>query len=62
MMKSSNLNEYYAARVAAERQAAVVATCPQARRAHEELALAYEQLIDGALQTNRASIRSSNIR
>jgi hypothetical protein len=62
MMKSSDSNEYYTARVEAERQAAVVATCPQARRAHEELALAYEQLIDGALQSNVAAIRSSNIR
>ena len=55
-------NDYYRIRLEAERQAAVTATCPQAKRAHEEMALAYEQLVQVAPVTERAPIRSSNIR
>ena len=40
-------SEYYRARERAERAAAEGATCPQARRAHQELAQAYSQLVDG---------------
>ena len=37
---------YYRARECAERAAAQGATCPEARRAHEELAQAYARLVD----------------
>jgi len=50
------------ARIEAERQAAMIATCPQARRAHEEMALAYEQRIGRAIEVSQPHIRSSNIR
>jgi len=43
--KPNNSVDYYKARVEAERLAAVAAACPQAKRAHEEMALAYERLI-----------------
>ena len=38
--------DYYRARERAERAAAQGATCPEARRAHEELAQAYARLVD----------------
>ena len=38
--------DYYRARERAERTAAQCATCPEARRAHEELAQAYARLVD----------------
>jgi hypothetical protein len=41
----ANSADYYRARERAERKAAAEAVCPQARRAHEELAQAYAQLI-----------------
>jgi hypothetical protein len=61
-MQNANSNEYYMARIEAERQAAMIATCPQARRAHEELALAYEQRIERAIEVSQPHIRSSNMR
>lgn len=44
-MNKSNSEDYYRSRIEAEKRAAVEANCPQARRAHEEMALAYEQLL-----------------
>ena len=38
--------EYYRTRERAERAAAKSAACPQARRAHQELAQAYAALVD----------------
>lgn len=38
--------DYYRVRERAERAAAENATCPQARRAHQELAQAYAALLD----------------
>jgi hypothetical protein len=61
-MQNANSNDYYLARIEAERQAAMIATCPQARRAHEELVLAYEQLIRGAPEVGQPTLRSSNMR
>ena len=43
MMQMSS-SEYYRTRERAERKAAKAAQCPKARRAHEELALAYARL------------------
>jgi hypothetical protein len=40
--------EYYAARERAERTAAEKANCPEAQRAHEELARAYAKLAQNA--------------
>jgi hypothetical protein len=37
--------EYYRARECAERAAAKSASCPEARRAHQELAQAYAKLV-----------------
>jgi hypothetical protein len=62
-MNNPDQNSYYQARIEAERQAAVAAKCPQAKRAHEELALAYEELIDRMIHGIAAApIRSSKIR
>ena len=61
-MQQLDMDSYYKSRIEAERLAAAAATCPQARRAHEEMALAYEDLIAAVVQPVRASIRSSNIR
>jgi hypothetical protein len=55
-------DSYYKARIEAERLAAAAATCPQARRAHEEMALAYQQRVDGFVERVQAPIRSSKIR
>ena len=44
--------DYYRSRIEAEKRAAVEASCPQAKRAHEEMAVAYEQLVEKA--SNRA--------
>ena len=44
-MQKPETDSYYRSRIETERQAARAATCPQAKRAHEELALAYEQLV-----------------
>jgi hypothetical protein len=45
---NSNSAEYYRTRERAERAAAKQAACPEARRAHQELAQAYAQLaVDG---------------
>ena len=44
--------DYYAARERAERTAAENATCPEARRAHEEMARAYAQLAIDVLPMN----------
>jgi hypothetical protein len=41
-----NTAEYYRARERAERAAAKEAACPQARRAHQELAQAYARLVE----------------
>ena len=60
-MQNANSNDYYMARIEAERQAAMSATCPQAKRAHEEMALAYEQRMEHAIEVS-PHIRSSNIR
>jgi hypothetical protein len=38
--------EYYAARERAERTAAENATCPAAKKAHEEMALAYARMAE----------------
>ena len=38
--------EYYRARERAELAAAKTATCPEARRAHEEMAKAYAKLVE----------------
>jgi hypothetical protein len=47
-----NSAEYYCTRERAERVAAEQAVCPEARRAHEELARAYAQLaMDGGTHT-----------
>ena len=43
-MMHTNPSDYYRARERAERKAAKEAQCPEARRAHEELALAYAKL------------------
>jgi hypothetical protein len=40
--------EYYAARERVERSAAQKATCPEARKAHEDMARAYAQLAEEA--------------
>jgi hypothetical protein len=40
--------DYYTARERAERTAAENAACPEARRAHEEMALAYSRLASEA--------------
>ncbi len=45
--------DYYAARERAERTAAENATCPEARKVHEEMARAYAQLSEGALPDDR---------
>jgi hypothetical protein len=45
-MMQQNPAEYYRARERAERTAAKNANCPEARRAHEELAQAYARLVD----------------
>ena len=42
--------EYYAARERAERTAADNATCPKARKAHEDMARAYAKLAEGIQQ------------
>lgn len=49
--------EYYAARERAERMAAKNATCPEARRVHEEMARAYAQLAESAREQQSASER-----
>lgn len=41
-----NSAEYYRARERAERAAAKEAACPEARRAHQELAQAYARLLE----------------
>ena len=41
-----NSAEYYRARERAERLAAKEAACPEARRAHHELAQAYARLVE----------------
>jgi hypothetical protein len=41
--------DYYRARERAERKAAETAQCPQARRAHEEMANAYALMIEAGL-------------
>ena len=46
-MKHQNSEDYYRSRIEAEKRAAVEAACPQAKRAHEEIALAYEQMLPG---------------
>ena len=46
-MKQLNSEDYYRSRIEAEKRAAVEAACPQAKRAHEEMALAYEQMLPG---------------
>jgi hypothetical protein len=38
--------EYFALRAAVERHAAAKAACQEARRAHSELAVRYDQLVD----------------
>lgn len=38
-------HDYYRARESAEREAASKASCPEARRAHEEMARAYGQML-----------------
>ena len=58
-MEKLNPDEYYKARIEAERKAAVTASCPQARRAHEEMALAYEQMMTGPIPPATANNRSS---
>ena len=40
--------EYYAARERAERIAAEKASCPQARKAHKDMARAYAKLAEGS--------------
>jgi hypothetical protein len=45
-MMLGNSAEYYRARERAERAAAKEAACPEARRAHEELAIAYARLVE----------------
>ena len=47
--------EYYRGRERAEREAASSALCPEARRAHEELARAYGELI--AASRTRLTLR-----
>jgi hypothetical protein len=42
--------EYYAARERVERTAAERASCPEARKAHEQMARAYAKLAEGAQQ------------
>ena len=46
-MQQPNSEEYYRSRIEAERRAALEAACPQAKRAHEEMAVAYERLLPG---------------
>ena len=46
-MKQLNSEDYYRSRIEAEKRAAVEANCPQARRAHEEMATAYERMLPG---------------
>ena len=53
MMSKVNSDDYYRARIKAEKQAAVDSACPQAKRAHEEMAVAYEQLV--AVRPGRAA-------
>lgn len=43
----TNSADYYRARERAERKAAEEAMCPEARRAHEEMAQAYALLVSG---------------
>jgi hypothetical protein len=38
-------DEYYRARQSAEQEAASRAACPEARKAHDEMARAYSQLL-----------------
>ena len=45
-MMQENSADYYRARERAERAAAKEAACPEARRAHQELAQAYARLVD----------------
>ena len=47
--------EYYEARERAEREAASSAACPEARRAHEEMARAYGKL--AGVPRSRLSLR-----
>jgi hypothetical protein len=60
MMQMSSF-EYYRARERAERKAAEEAQCPQARRVHEELALAYARLSVPAVSAVPAEPASSTI-
>ena len=45
MRSKLNSDDYYKSRMKAEKQAAAEAICPQAKRAHEEMAVAYERLV-----------------
>ena len=53
-----NPAEYYRARERAERTAAKNASCPEARRAHQELAQAYARLIDTSRAHAVSAVRS----
>ena len=53
-MQNPESETYYHARIEAERQAAALATCPQAKRAHEEMAQAYEQLMAQPIQPDQS--------
>ena len=48
-------SEYYAARERAERAAAAQAKCPQAQKAHDEMACAYTKLAENAYAEERQS-------